>query len=88
MVLFNRFIFVSVLCYFTIELDLLNIGYRLLSGVKKHFIFQHHDGKVSVRNNVVVTHLTSVSEKAENCLRLIIINILIDSYMMRGMAAV
>uniref|UniRef100_M4ANQ7 Gamma-tubulin complex component n=1 Tax=Xiphophorus maculatus TaxID=8083 RepID=M4ANQ7_XIPMA len=34
----------------------------LLSGVKKHFIFQHHDGKVSVRNNVVVTHLTS------NCL--------------------
>uniref|UniRef100_A0A665VGG3 Gamma-tubulin complex component n=1 Tax=Echeneis naucrates TaxID=173247 RepID=A0A665VGG3_ECHNA len=35
----------------------------LLSGVKKHFIFQHHDGKVSVRNNVVVTHLTS------NCLR-------------------
>ncbi|XP_061744723.1 gamma-tubulin complex component 5 [Nerophis ophidion] len=35
----------------------------LLSGVKRHFIFQHHDGKVSVRNNVVVTHLTS------NCLR-------------------
>ncbi|KAM4574151.1 gamma-tubulin complex component 5 [Fundulus diaphanus] len=31
----------------------------LLSGVKKHFIFQHHDGKVCVRNNVVVTHLTS-----------------------------
>uniref|UniRef100_A0A667YC32 Gamma-tubulin complex component n=1 Tax=Myripristis murdjan TaxID=586833 RepID=A0A667YC32_9TELE len=29
----------------------------------EHFIFQHHDGKVSVRNNVVVTHLTS------NCLR-------------------
>ncbi|XP_061680338.1 gamma-tubulin complex component 5 isoform X1 [Syngnathoides biaculeatus] len=35
----------------------------LLSSVKKHFIFQHHDGNVSVRNNVVVTHLTS------NCLR-------------------
>ncbi|XP_054646942.1 gamma-tubulin complex component 5 [Dunckerocampus dactyliophorus] len=35
----------------------------LLSGVKKHFLFQHHDGKVSVRNNVVVTHLTG------NCLR-------------------
>uniref|UniRef100_A0A8C6PLX6 Gamma-tubulin complex component n=1 Tax=Nothobranchius furzeri TaxID=105023 RepID=A0A8C6PLX6_NOTFU len=34
----------------------------LLSGVKKLFIFQHHDGKVSVRNDVVVTHLTS------NCL--------------------
>ncbi|XP_029938305.1 gamma-tubulin complex component 5 [Salarias fasciatus] len=34
----------------------------LLSGVKKQFIFQHHDGKVSVRNNVAVTHLTS------NCL--------------------
>lgn len=40
--------------------------YRLLSGVKKHFIFQHHDGKVSVRNNVVVTHLTSVSLKPDN----------------------
>lgn len=35
----------------------------LLSGVKKHFIFQHQDGKVTVRNDVVVTHLTS------NCLR-------------------
>lgn len=44
--------------------------FRLLSGVKKHFIFQHHDGKVSVRNNVVVTHLTSVSlrgTKHEHC---------------------
>lgn len=39
---------------------------RLFSGVKKHFIFQQHDGKVSVRNNVVVTHLTSVSQKSEN----------------------
>ncbi|XP_035250665.1 gamma-tubulin complex component 5 [Anguilla anguilla] len=35
----------------------------LLSGVRKSFIFQQHDGKVSVRENVVVTHLTS------NCLR-------------------
>lgn len=35
--------------------------FRLFSGVKKHFIFQQHDGKISVRNNVVVTHLTSVS---------------------------
>lgn len=45
---------------------MLLLCYRLLSGVKKHFIFQHHDGKVSVRNNVVVTHLTSVSLKPEN----------------------
>lgn len=44
------------------------LWYRLLSGVKKHFIFQHHDGKVSVRNNVVVTHLTSVSLKPDNSL--------------------
>ncbi|XP_028855968.1 gamma-tubulin complex component 5 isoform X2 [Denticeps clupeoides] len=35
----------------------------LLSGVKRLFIFQHQDGKVVVRNDVVVTHLTS------NCLR-------------------
>lgn len=44
--------------------------FRLLSGVKKHFIFQQHDGKVSVRNNVVVTHLTSVSSKSEKYLYL------------------
>ncbi|KAG7276307.1 hypothetical protein CRUP_015630 [Coryphaenoides rupestris] len=35
----------------------------LLSGVKKLFIFQFHEGKVSVRDDVVVTHLTS------DCLR-------------------
>ncbi|XP_043853755.1 gamma-tubulin complex component 5 isoform X4 [Dromiciops gliroides] len=35
----------------------------LLSGVKKLFIFQLNDGKVTVRNNIVVTHLT------HNCLR-------------------
>ncbi|XP_008831874.1 gamma-tubulin complex component 5 isoform X5 [Nannospalax galili] len=35
----------------------------LLSGVKKLFIFQLIDGKVTVRNNIVVTHLT------HNCLR-------------------
>lgn len=35
---------------------------RLLSGVKKLFIFQHNDGKVTVRNDVVVTHLTNVSK--------------------------
>ena len=48
---------------------------RLLSGVKKHFIFQHHDAKVSVRNNVVVTHLTSVSSKCDNSLYYILINV-------------
>lgn len=41
--------------------------FRLLSGVKKHFIFQHHDGKVSVRNNVVVTHQTSVRNLKLDC---------------------
>ncbi|KAJ8399610.1 hypothetical protein AAFF_G00410210 [Aldrovandia affinis] len=35
----------------------------LLSGVRKSFIFQQHDDKVSVRDDVVVTHLTN------NCLR-------------------
>ncbi|XP_004693114.1 PREDICTED: gamma-tubulin complex component 5 [Condylura cristata] len=35
----------------------------LLSGVKKLFIFQLIDGKVTVRNNIIVTHLT------HNCLR-------------------
>ncbi|KAJ8256152.1 hypothetical protein COCON_G00200160 [Conger conger] len=34
----------------------------LLSGVRKSFIFQQHDGKVCVREDVVVTHLTN------NCL--------------------
>ncbi|XP_040825079.1 gamma-tubulin complex component 5 isoform X3 [Ochotona curzoniae] len=35
----------------------------LLSGVKKLFIFQLIDGKITVRNNIIVTHLT------HNCLR-------------------
>ncbi|XP_071404052.1 gamma-tubulin complex component 5 isoform X1 [Pithys albifrons albifrons] len=35
----------------------------LLSGVKKLFIFQLNDGKVTVRNDITVTHLT------HNCLR-------------------
>ncbi|XP_034736673.1 gamma-tubulin complex component 5 isoform X2 [Etheostoma cragini] len=48
---------------FVTETQIIRETLWLLSGVKKHFIFQHHDGKVSVRNNVVVTHLTS------NCLR-------------------
>lgn len=34
---------------------------RLLSGVKKLFIFQLNDGKVTVRNDIIVTHLTHVS---------------------------
>ncbi|KAM3843103.1 gamma-tubulin complex component 5 [Diretmus argenteus] len=48
---------------FVTETQVIRETLWLLSGVKKHFIFQHHDGKVSVRNNVVVTHLTS------SCLR-------------------
>ena len=35
--------------------------FRLLSGVKKLFIFQLIDGKITVRNNITVTHLTHVS---------------------------
>ncbi|KAM6920891.1 gamma-tubulin complex component 5 [Xenentodon cancila] len=47
---------------FVTETQVIRETLWLLSGVKKHFIFQHHDGKLSVRNNVVVTHLTG------NCL--------------------
>lgn len=48
---------------FVTETQVIRETLWLLSGVKKQFIFQHHDGKVSVKNNVAVTHLTS------NCLR-------------------
>ncbi|XP_062413036.1 gamma-tubulin complex component 5 [Sardina pilchardus] len=48
---------------FVTETQVIRETLWLLSGVKKLFIFQHHDGKVVVRNDVVVTHLTS------NCLR-------------------
>ncbi|XP_063324019.1 gamma-tubulin complex component 5 [Pelmatolapia mariae] len=48
---------------FVTETQVIRETLWLLSGVKKHFIFQQHDGKVSVRSNVVVTHLTG------NCLR-------------------
>uniref|UniRef100_A0A8C5ERT8 Gamma-tubulin complex component n=1 Tax=Gouania willdenowi TaxID=441366 RepID=A0A8C5ERT8_GOUWI len=48
---------------FVTETQVIRETLWLFSGVKKHFIFQQHDGKVSVRNDVVVTHLTS------NCLR-------------------
>ncbi|XP_037530295.1 gamma-tubulin complex component 5 [Nematolebias whitei] len=47
---------------FVTETQVIRETLWLFSGVKKHFIFQQHDGKVSVRNDVVVTHLTS------NCL--------------------
>uniref|UniRef100_H2TMI2 Gamma-tubulin complex component n=1 Tax=Takifugu rubripes TaxID=31033 RepID=H2TMI2_TAKRU len=47
---------------FVTETQVIRETLWLFSGVKKHFIFQQHDGKISVRNNVVVTHLTS------NCL--------------------
>ncbi|KPP78848.1 gamma-tubulin complex component 5-like [Scleropages formosus] len=48
---------------FVTETQVIRETLWLLSGVKKLFIFQHHDGKISVRPDVVVTHLTS------NCLR-------------------
>uniref|UniRef100_A0AAZ3S1X5 Gamma-tubulin complex component n=1 Tax=Oncorhynchus tshawytscha TaxID=74940 RepID=A0AAZ3S1X5_ONCTS len=48
---------------FVTETQVIRETLWLLSGVKKHFIFQHQDGKVVVRNDVVVTHLTN------NCLR-------------------
>uniref|UniRef100_A0AAR2IY50 Gamma-tubulin complex component n=1 Tax=Pygocentrus nattereri TaxID=42514 RepID=A0AAR2IY50_PYGNA len=48
---------------FVTETQVIRETLWLLSGVKRLFIFQHHDGKVSVRNDVVVTHLTN------NCLR-------------------
>uniref|UniRef100_A0A3P8ZUH9 Gamma-tubulin complex component n=1 Tax=Esox lucius TaxID=8010 RepID=A0A3P8ZUH9_ESOLU len=43
---------------FVTETQVIRETLWLLSGVKKHFIFQHQDGKVVVRNDVVVTHLT------------------------------
>ncbi|XP_033820752.1 gamma-tubulin complex component 5 [Periophthalmus magnuspinnatus] len=51
---------------FVTETQVIRETLWLLSGVKKQFIFQTHDGKVTVRNNVVVTHLTG------NCLRSIL----------------
>ncbi|KAL1023411.1 hypothetical protein UPYG_G00040520 [Umbra pygmaea] len=44
---------------FVTEIQVIRETLWLLSGVKKHFIFQHHDGKVVVRNDVAVTHLTN-----------------------------
>ncbi|XP_053722858.1 gamma-tubulin complex component 5 [Synchiropus splendidus] len=56
-------LFLSEEKVFVTETQVIRETLWLLSGVKKHFIFQHIDGKVSVRNNVVVTHLTG------SCLR-------------------
>uniref|UniRef100_A0A673MXJ2 Gamma-tubulin complex component n=1 Tax=Sinocyclocheilus rhinocerous TaxID=307959 RepID=A0A673MXJ2_9TELE len=47
---------------FVTETQVIRETLWLFSGVKKLFIFQHNDGKVTVRNDVVVTHLTN------NCL--------------------
>ncbi|XP_058150762.1 gamma-tubulin complex component 5 isoform X6 [Dasypus novemcinctus] len=48
---------------FVTETQVIRETLWLLSGVKKLFIFQLVDGKVTVRNNIIVTHLT------HNCLR-------------------
>uniref|UniRef100_A0A8C6TFM1 Gamma-tubulin complex component n=1 Tax=Neogobius melanostomus TaxID=47308 RepID=A0A8C6TFM1_9GOBI len=51
---------------FVTETQVIRETLWLFSGVKKLFIFQTQEGKVSVRSNVVVTHLTG------NCLRSIL----------------
>ncbi|XP_048185522.1 gamma-tubulin complex component 5 isoform X2 [Perognathus longimembris pacificus] len=43
---------------FVTETQVIRETLWLLSGVKKLFIFQLTDGKVTVRNNIIVTHLT------------------------------
>ncbi|XP_006898658.1 PREDICTED: gamma-tubulin complex component 5-like [Elephantulus edwardii] len=48
---------------FVTETQVIRETLWLLSGVKKLFIFQLVDGKITVRNNIVVTHLT------HNCLQ-------------------
>ncbi|XP_070256905.1 gamma-tubulin complex component 5 isoform X4 [Myotis yumanensis] len=48
---------------FVTETQVIRETLWLLSGVKKLFIFQLIDGKVNVRNNIIVTHLT------HSCLR-------------------
>ncbi|XP_008059514.1 gamma-tubulin complex component 5 isoform X4 [Carlito syrichta] len=48
---------------FVTETQVIRETLWLLSGVKKLFIFQVIDGKVTVRNNIIVTHLT------HSCLR-------------------
>ncbi|TRY54615.1 hypothetical protein DNTS_001601 [Danionella cerebrum] len=51
---------------FVTETQVIRETLWLFSGVQKLFIFQHNDGKVTVRNDVVVTHLTN------NCLHSIL----------------
>ncbi|XP_063809343.1 gamma-tubulin complex component 5 [Pseudophryne corroboree] len=48
---------------FVTETQVIRETLWLLSGVKKLFIFHLNDGKVTVRNDIVVTHMT------HNCLR-------------------
>ncbi|XP_072268883.1 gamma-tubulin complex component 5 [Pyxicephalus adspersus] len=48
---------------FVTETQVIRETLWLLSGVKKMFIFQLNDGKVTVKNDIVVTHIT------HNCLR-------------------
>ncbi|KAM6178956.1 gamma-tubulin complex component 5 [Rhynchocyon petersi] len=48
---------------FVTETQVIREALWLLSGVKKLFVFQLVDGKITVRDNIVVTHLT------QNCLR-------------------
>lgn len=48
---------------FVTETQVIRESLWLLSGVKKMFIFQLNDGKVTVRSDIVVTHVT------HNCLR-------------------
>ncbi|KAM4702179.1 gamma-tubulin complex component 5 isoform 2-T2 [Discoglossus pictus] len=48
---------------FVTETQVIRETLWLLSGVKKLFIFHLNDGKVTVRNDIVVTHIT------HNCLR-------------------
>ncbi|XP_018418313.1 PREDICTED: gamma-tubulin complex component 5 [Nanorana parkeri] len=48
---------------FVTETQVIREALWLLSGVKKLFIFQLNDGKVTVRNDIIVTHMT------HNCLR-------------------
>ncbi|PIO26827.1 hypothetical protein AB205_0030600, partial [Aquarana catesbeiana] len=45
---------------FVTETQVIRETLWLLSGVKKLFIFQLTDGKVTVRNDIVVTHMTHV----------------------------
>uniref|UniRef100_A0A4W3JCQ6 Gamma-tubulin complex component n=1 Tax=Callorhinchus milii TaxID=7868 RepID=A0A4W3JCQ6_CALMI len=49
---------------FVTEAQVIRETLWLLSGVDKLFVYMLHDGKVSVRNNIMVTHLTHTCLKA------------------------